>query len=175
MRYASQNPGVQRLRYMGMGHAAGVGATLYLASSDPKASIQGINVSTLQRLLAAQGVHLHSNGSSPNPPRPPGPPSPPRYECALVRCVNSPGGSFPTANCTASCLPLGLQEWMGSSGAWRFEGSQAVALKDTHLKKSTADSALLPPSMVRSVTANTTCALNVSGTQTWNNLFFCSF
>lgn len=155
-------------QYMNMGHAAGVAATLIAVGIAQ--STQTMPITRLQTLLVQQGVRI--NSTSPDSPR--------KYLCVLGpegRCLEAPSdGNHSNARCDGRCQMLGSSEWMGSVGAWRFNLSDkiAVALKDTHLKKSIAPSSSLPPGMALPVAKGTKCILNVYGGATWDGLFFCS-
>ena len=158
-------------QYMNLGHAAGVAASMLLANRSTIA-VQNINVATLQELLVQQGVTIHAKPSAPNA-------SGGVSKCFLDRCV--PTGTLdPThAVCTDCSFPrLALNEWLGSSGAWQLNPTQrpgkAVATKITHLKKSLANSASLPASMVNLVQPGFECSLSVDGVAVEAGLFACT-
>lgn len=146
-------------QYMNMGHAAGVAASLVAVGDAP--STQAVPIAKLQALLVQQGVRI---GGSPQAPG---------FRCAPERCVASPGGNYST-NCDGRCRALGPAEWMASAGAWQLGDAVAVAVKDTHLKKSTAPSSALPPALVFAVAKGTRCNLSIDGAAVWDGLFFCS-
>jgi hypothetical protein len=173
-------------QYMNLGHAAGVASHL-LVTGEGGSTMQAMDVGLLQKLLVAQGVTIHAHSPpSPTPSPPPSPPTPmpaQPYACfggdakASARCVISPSdGKHSDSSCMGKCTPLGEREWLGSRSAWDTQDAPlAVAKKPTHLKKSTALSSGLPPSMVRAEVTGSKCTmLNITGTGKWDTLFLCA-
>jgi hypothetical protein len=103
-------------RYMNMGHAAGVAASLVAVA--PGATVQRVNLPRLQQLLAAQGVRFSTR---PPPPRPAD-----VFTCGLGRCVASQNGPYASSNCSSACRPLGPSEWLGSAQVGGMERFHTV-------------------------------------------------
>ena len=157
---------------MNLGHAAGVAASMLLANRSHIVAMQNIDVATLQELLVQQGVTIHAKPSAPNA-------TGGVSKCFLGRCV--PTGTLDPARavCTHCNSPqLAPNEWLGSSGAWQLNPTQqpgkAVATKITHLKKSLANSASLPASMVKLIQPGVECSLAVDGVAVEAGLFACT-
>ena len=57
------------------------------------------------------------------------------------------------------CAALAADEWLAPNccGIWKHVGGALVALKGTHLKKSTADSATLPAALKLQVAKGAAC------------------
>eukprot|EP00039_Didymoeca_costata_P033056 m.40512 g.40512 ORF g.40512 m.40512 type:complete len:634 (+) comp9672_c0_seq1:172-2073(+) len=148
-------------QYMNMGEAAGVAASL--VTKRRSSSVYTVNVTILQELLVNQGVNIHAGGA----------PESNGYQCYLKRCVGSDHATYNTPSCHAACQGLGTNEWIGSVGAWDFHGNQAVATRDTHLKKSLLPSTSLPPSQVRAVSKGSSCTLSEINNATLTDYFLC--
>lgn len=92
------------------------------------------------------------------------PNTPQGYDCHLGRCIGvdivSPPPPYLNATCDSSCAPLSSNEWLVVKADWLKTGlEQVMALRETRLKKGTADASMLPGREQRSVPAGTTCLL----------------
>ena len=159
-------------QYMNLGHAAGVAASMLLANGSKFKTVQDIDVSVLQQLLVQQGVVLHAKPHASND-------AGAVNRCILHRCVPTGAKDPAHAACNnCSFSQLAPNEWLGSSGAWKFhptpQPGKAVATKITHLKKSLADSADLPAAMVKLIQPGVECSLTVDGTTIARGLFACT-
>jgi hypothetical protein len=152
---------------MGMGHAAGVAVAMIVLGN--ASSVHSVPIGELQALLIQQGVDPAINHTAGGGGGGGG-----GYVCGLGRCIASPGGRYRHSACAGACQSLGTDEWLGSVGAWSFNGSVATAMKATHLKRSTESSALLNGSMAHAVPRGATCELTVDGHVEWEHYFVCS-
>merc|ERR1711941_110492 len=109
-------------------------------------AVQAVNVTALQAVLTQQGQKHHS-GPAPSPPTPP---APLHFECHLDRCIGVAKGGSDDASCASRCDALAAGEWLANDccGPWASKDGVLTALKDSFLKKSTANSWDLPASMV---------------------------
>ena len=151
-------------QYAVFGHASGTAAALALASSRAAPTVQDVNVARLRALLVVQKQLISSSD-------PPPPPHAGSWACAagVDRCVGvaGGGGSYGNATCgraggvgaPAGCTPLAADEWLAHDccGMWKHAGTTLVALKETFLKKSTADSSTLPAALKLQVAKGAVC------------------
>ena len=66
---------------------------------------------------------------------------------------------FPAPTCNATCAPLAADEWLANVDFWTEASGQLVAKQNTVLKKSIANSQVLPGSELKSVSAGALCAV----------------
>merc|ERR1712107_736275 len=76
-------------------------------------------------------------------------------------------GGSQAAGCSSTCAELAADEWLANTccGLWSSEGGVLTALRDTWLKKSTANSWDLPEAMVLAAKTGTRCRLLQDGQQ----------
>lgn len=100
-------------------------------------------------------------------------PAPDTYLCAAfgaqTRCLNTDQAHIPSGNptvyntstCNSACSPMAADEWIANDQYWSQPSAtnRISALQDTKLKKSFADSQVLPPEDVLPVSQGTPCKL----------------
>eukprot|EP00041_Stephanoeca_diplocostata_P029741 m.885582 g.885582 ORF g.885582 m.885582 type:complete len:297 (-) comp23622_c0_seq6:1706-2596(-) len=157
-------------QYAIFGVAAGVAAvhSVEAQKRSSHASVHDVNISAVQEDLQTLGQLLHTAS-----------PASDRFVCALGQCIGvGSHGVFANSSCDGTCPPLAPTRWLAQDccGIWSRTGNVLTATTQTWLKKSTVDSAQLPPAEKMSVNPGAKCidASNstVPGTKTY---LFCTY
>ena len=117
------------------------------------------NVQTVRAFLnsSAVGQPLLWSESGDLPPLQKG------YACELDRCIGVDYDAtplYPSNTCKQQCPALAEDEWLANMDFWSKDGDAKIkAVSSTKLKKSIANSQVLPSSEVKDVPANTVCTL----------------
>lgn len=85
------------------------------------------------------------------------------WTCELQRCIGvdfKASPLYPNNTCDTQCQALADDEWLANMPYWSKDGDdKIIAIADTKLKKSTANSQVLPDEEVKNVPTGTVCTL----------------
>lgn len=113
------------------------------------------------------------------------PPLPIGYVCGFTKnaqktCVQvdqtmSGYTLYSTSDCSSHCTALGANQWLALSSAWDVsDGTTLTANTNTYLKKSTANSAVLPPEELISIDKGAKCVMAAGATQVFDGYYLCT-
>lgn len=138
---------------------AAAGAAVLMVRHDWTSSDAFTNVNEVRAFLNSSAVGQPLVWTPPNelPPLQTG------YTCALSRCIGittHPSDLYPTDTCNNTCTALADDEWLANMMFWtRTATNQIRAVSSTLLKKSTAQSSVLPADKLLAVPMDALCTL----------------